>query len=146
MLNPLADSSWGYSTAAHLFNRARFGASPENIEKLHRMGTMSLSRGSSTTTTFLTTRPLPTAQPDPSLVERFKETRAAAPLFLIGPKLNPGLLGQYPSLAPGDLNGGDLKYNVDFRSVYATVLEKWLKTSSTKILDRQFTSLPLGLA
>jgi uncharacterized protein (DUF1501 family) len=52
------------------------------------------------------------------------------------------LLGKYPSLAPADLVNGDLKYNVDFRSVYAAVLEDWLKTPSAPVLGRQFQKLP----
>ena len=66
---------------------------------------------------------------------------AAAPMFIIGDKVKAGLLGRYPSL--DDLFQGDLKYNVDFRSVYACVLEKWLKTSSEPILGRRFPLLPL---
>src|SRR5207245_510059 len=42
---------------------------------------------------------------------------AAAPMFVIGNKAKAGLLGKYPSLAPSDLFQGDLKYNLDFRSV-----------------------------
>jgi uncharacterized protein (DUF1501 family) len=68
---------------------------------------------------------------------------AAAPLFIVGNKVNAGLLGSYPSLAPNDLFQGDIKYNVDFRSVYAAVLENWLKTSSVPILGRQFQPLPV---
>jgi uncharacterized protein (DUF1501 family) len=68
---------------------------------------------------------------------------AAAPLFVIGDKVKAGLLGRYPSLAPQDLFEGDIKYNVDFRSVYAGVLESWLKTKSAPILGRQFEPLPL---
>jgi hypothetical protein len=41
------------------------------------------------------------------------------------------------------LFNGDLKYNVDFRSVYAGLLEEWLKTKSEPILGRKFTPLPL---
>ena len=44
---------------------------------------------------------------------------AAAPIFVVGDKVKAGLLGRYPSLAPQDLYQGDIKYNVDFRSVYA---------------------------
>ena len=66
---------------------------------------------------------------------------AAAPMFVIGDKVKAGLLGQYPSLAPADLFQGDVKYNVDFRSVYAGVLENWLKTKSAPILGKQFTPL-----
>jgi uncharacterized protein (DUF1501 family) len=68
---------------------------------------------------------------------------AAAPMFIAGHKLKAGLLGKYPSLAPQDLFGGDLKYNVDFRSVYATVLEKWLKVKSEQILGRTFAPLDM---
>jgi uncharacterized protein (DUF1501 family) len=68
---------------------------------------------------------------------------AAAPMFVIGNKVKAGLLGQQPSLAPADLFQGDLKYTVDFRSVYAGVLEKWLKTKSTPVLGRQFAPLAL---
>ena len=68
---------------------------------------------------------------------------AAAPLFVIGDKVKAGLLGRYPSLAPQDLFEGDIKYTVDFRSVYASVLEGWLKTKSTPILGRQFEPLQL---
>jgi uncharacterized protein (DUF1501 family) len=68
---------------------------------------------------------------------------AAAPMFIVGNKVNAGLLGNYPSLAPQDLYQGDVKYNVDFRSVYAAVLENWLKTKSAPILGRQFQVLPV---
>ena len=63
---------------------------------------------------------------------------AAAPLFLVGPKLKAGLLGQFPSLAPKDLHNGDPKYTVDFRSIYAGVLQSWLKTNPVPILGRKF--------
>jgi uncharacterized protein (DUF1501 family) len=68
---------------------------------------------------------------------------AAAPMFIVGNRVQAGLLGRYPSLAPQDLFEGDVKYNVDFRSVYAGVLEKWLKTKSAPILGKQFTPLPV---
>jgi uncharacterized protein (DUF1501 family) len=68
---------------------------------------------------------------------------AAAPMFIVGNKVKAGLLGRYPSLAPQDLFEGDIKYNVDFRSVYAGVLESWLKTKSAPILGRQFEPLQI---
>jgi len=68
---------------------------------------------------------------------------AAAPMFIVGDKVKAGLLGHYPSLAPGDLFQGDIKYNVDFRSIYAGVLEQWLKTKSAPILGKQFEALQL---
>ncbi|HEY5041884.1 MAG TPA: DUF1501 domain-containing protein [Verrucomicrobiae bacterium] len=66
---------------------------------------------------------------------------AAAPMFIVGDKVKAGLLGHYPSLASQDLFEGDVKYNVDFRSVYAGVLESWLKTKSVPILGKQFPPL-----
>jgi uncharacterized protein (DUF1501 family) len=66
---------------------------------------------------------------------------AAAPLFLAGNALKAGLAGRPPSLAPQDLLRGDLQFTVDFRSVYATVLERWLQTRSIPILGRSFPLL-----
>ena len=68
---------------------------------------------------------------------------AAAPMFIVGNKVKAGLLGKYPSLAPQDLFQGDIKYNVDFRNVYASVLENWLKTKSVPILGKHFEPLAL---
>jgi len=66
---------------------------------------------------------------------------AAAPMFLAGGGIKSGLLGKMPSLAPQDLFDGDVKYNTDFRSVYATVLEKHLGVKSAGILRTQFPLL-----
>ena len=66
---------------------------------------------------------------------------AAAPLFLAGGGVKAGLLGQMPSLAPKELFDGDVKYNTDFRSVYATVLEKHLGVKSEPILKKSFPTI-----
>jgi uncharacterized protein (DUF1501 family) len=68
---------------------------------------------------------------------------AAAPMFLFGSKLKSGLLGAEPSLAPTDLQDGDIRFNTDFRSVYASLLQNWLQTPSIPILGRQFDTLPM---
>lgn len=68
---------------------------------------------------------------------------AAAPMFLMGGKIKSGLLGAEPSLAPADLKDGDIQYNTDFRSVYASILQDWLKTNSLPILGRQFPTMPI---
>jgi uncharacterized protein (DUF1501 family) len=57
----------------------------------------------------------------------------AAPMFLVGPMVRQGVVGEHPSLR--DLDEGDLKYKIDFRSVYAGVLEGWMKADSRKILE-----------
>lgn len=64
---------------------------------------------------------------------------AAAPLFVMGGGVKGGIYGKHPSLT--DLHRGDLKFNVDFRSVYATVLENRLNTPSDAILGRDFEKL-----
>lgn len=66
---------------------------------------------------------------------------AAAPLFVVGGGVKAGLYGKAPSLT--DLHDGDLVHNVDFRSVYATVLENWLKAPSREILNGTFPTLGL---
>jgi uncharacterized protein (DUF1501 family) len=66
---------------------------------------------------------------------------AAAPIFILGGAVKPGLLGKYPSLV--DLDHGDLKFNTDFRSVYGTVLDRWLKAPSDKVLGRKFPALTI---
>lgn len=66
---------------------------------------------------------------------------AAAPMFLIGPTIKPGVIGAHPSLT--DLYRGDLKHHTDFRSVYASVLENWLKIPSQPVLGKKFTPTPI---
>lgn len=65
----------------------------------------------------------------------------AAPMFVLGGRVKPGLFGKQPSLT--DLDHGDLKFNTDFRSVYATVLDSWLNTPSHIVLGRKFPSLAI---
>ena len=62
---------------------------------------------------------------------------AAAPMFLAGPMVRAGVLNEHPSLTNLDENG-DLKFSIDFRSVYAGVLEDWLKADPTATLGSRF--------
>ena len=66
---------------------------------------------------------------------------AAAPMFLAGPKVQAGIAGAFPSLAPKDLLNGDIRFTTDFRSVYAGVLEQWLGANSNAILGKKFAPL-----
>jgi uncharacterized protein (DUF1501 family) len=50
-----------------------------------------------------------------------------------------GVLNALPDL--GDLDQGDLKYKIDFKNVYATVLDKWLGADDKKILGKKYESL-----
>ena len=66
---------------------------------------------------------------------------AANNVFIVGGQLkNKGLINPLPDLQ--NLVDGDLVHAVDFRSVYATLIEKWLKMDSKSVLgDRQFELL-----
>ncbi len=63
----------------------------------------------------------------------------AAPMFLCGGGVKAGLYGKQPSL--DRLDAGDLFYNVDFRSVYSTILSKWMKAPPAQVLGRDFPNL-----
>ena len=65
----------------------------------------------------------------------------AAPLFICGPAVRGGVYAAHPSLKPGDLDHGDLKFSTDFRQVYATILENWLGAQSAPILGGEFKKL-----
>ena len=63
-------------------------------------------------------------------------------MFLIGGALaKPGIYNDPANLT--DLDEGDLKYHIDFRSVYATVLNRWLKADDAKILGNKYDYLGL---
>ncbi|MEM8670977.1 MAG: DUF1501 domain-containing protein [Planctomycetota bacterium] len=65
----------------------------------------------------------------------------AGPVFVAGHKLPRTLVGNAPDLS--DLDGDDLKVSIDFRSVYASILDDWLGIASAPILGKTFK--PLGL-
>ncbi len=64
---------------------------------------------------------------------------AAAPMFLFGDSIKGGLHGAPPDLA--DLVDGDVRHKIDFREVYASLLDGWLATPSEKILGKKFTGV-----
>ena len=59
--------------------------------------------------------------------------------FISGGLKQKGLLNALPDLS--DLNDDDLKHKVDFKNVYATVLNKWLGTNDKMILGKQYDHL-----
>jgi POT family proton-dependent oligopeptide transporter len=61
-------------------------------------------------------------------------------MFLVSGGLKQkGLINELPNLA--DLNEGDLKYNVDFKQVYATILDKWLGVDDKQILGAKYDKM-----
>ncbi len=64
----------------------------------------------------------------------------ASPLFIAGPSVKGGqFYGEQPSLT--DLDGGDLRFNVDFRSVYATMLARVVGVDPKAFLGANFATL-----
>ncbi|MFY7671768.1 DUF1501 domain-containing protein [Tenacibaculum sp. MEBiC06402] len=62
-------------------------------------------------------------------------------VFVIGKNLKQnGIYNNLPNLTDLDMNG-DLKFSIDFREVYATLLDKWLLVDNKKILNKKFSNL-----
>jgi uncharacterized protein (DUF1501 family) len=66
----------------------------------------------------------------------------AAPHFVLGGRVRGGLYGEVPRLDRLDGNGNP-PFSVDFRSLYATALERWWGVPSAKVLDGPYPSLDL---
>src|SRR5215212_10297274 len=64
---------------------------------------------------------------------------SAGPLFVMGGQVKGGFYGEPVSLT--NLDDGNLRFTTDFRSVYATVLEKWLGAPSADVLGKRFDTL-----
>lgn len=66
----------------------------------------------------------------------------AAPIFVVGSRVRGGLYGRQPSTASGQLvDYGNLRSYVDYRSVYATVLRKWLRADDAQILGKTYPQI-----
>jgi uncharacterized protein (DUF1501 family) len=63
-------------------------------------------------------------------------------VLIFGGKLKkPGIFNDAPDLT--QLDNGDLKYQVDFRDIYATLLDKWLDVKNSQVLNKSFAGLGL---
>lgn len=61
-------------------------------------------------------------------------------MFVFGGRLKKqGIYNSAPNLS--DLDTGDLKYQLDFRQVYGTILDKWLDVNNADILNKKFNTL-----
>jgi uncharacterized protein (DUF1501 family) len=65
---------------------------------------------------------------------------SAAPMFVIGQPVKGGLLGEPPSLT-SLVDGGNLQYTVDFRSVYQALIRDWLQADATSVLGGSFPNI-----
>lgn len=63
----------------------------------------------------------------------------AGPMFAIGPRVRGGLYGDHPSLT--DLDNGNLRFGVDFRAVYGTVLDGWLGADQAAALGARYENV-----
>ena len=63
---------------------------------------------------------------------------AGSVAFVLGDRVTGGMYGEYPSLKKDDLTLGNLKYNVDFRSTYASVLDRWMNIDAQPIVNGKF--------
>jgi uncharacterized protein (DUF1501 family) len=61
---------------------------------------------------------------------------AAGPMFVVGPRVRPGLHGTHPSLeSPED---GDLPHTTDFRAIYGQLLANWLNADARAVLGTAY--------
>jgi uncharacterized protein (DUF1501 family) len=60
---------------------------------------------------------------------------------VLGEHVKGGHYGEYPSLKAEHLVQGDLNPSMDFRSIYSTILEKWLKVSPRPVVGGAFEQL-----
>jgi len=75
---------------------------------------------------------------------------AAAPMFLFGSKIDPGMLGANPTIPSNATVNDNIPMQYDFRSIYATLLEKWFCLDNSVVsslfppaINSQLQSLPL---
>lgn len=66
---------------------------------------------------------------------------AANSLFVVGENLKRAGLYNLPSSLTDLDDNGDIKYEIDFREVYATIIDKWLQVDDRKILNKSFSKL-----
>ncbi len=72
---------------------------------------------------------------------------AAAPVMVFGKNVNPGIIGANPTIPASVTVNDNVPMQYDFRQIYASVLEDWFQTSSSKtdsdLLLKHFDTLPI---
>jgi uncharacterized protein (DUF1501 family) len=64
----------------------------------------------------------------------------AAPIFVLGSRVRGGLFGAPPSLTDLDPDG-NLKYSIDFRQVYASILANWIGADPRAVLYGNYPTI-----
>ena len=68
---------------------------------------------------------------------------AASVAFAVGDKVKGGIYGVYPSMERSDhIEGGNLAPTMDFRQVYATIVEDWFGQDSVPVIGGHFEKIP----
>lgn len=65
---------------------------------------------------------------------------AAAPMFIFGKNVVPGVTGTNPTIPPNASVNDNIPFQYDFRSVYASLLEKWFCVSPTNLQQVLFNN------
>ncbi len=71
---------------------------------------------------------------------------AAAPMLIFGSKVQSGVLGENPSITANTTVNNNIPHQYDYRSVYASILEKWFCADNMalqSVLLKNFQSLPI---
>jgi uncharacterized protein (DUF1501 family) len=68
---------------------------------------------------------------------------AASVAFAVGDKVKGGIYGEYPSMERSDhIEGGNLAPTMDFRQVYATIVEDWFGLDPVPVIGGNFEKIP----
>ncbi|MBM3992987.1 MAG: DUF1501 domain-containing protein [Planctomycetes bacterium] len=66
---------------------------------------------------------------------------SGAPMLFVGGRVRSGLVGEHPRLV--NLDNGNLPHAIDFRQVYATLLDQWLGVPSRPVLGQAFDAVDI---
>jgi uncharacterized protein (DUF1501 family) len=64
---------------------------------------------------------------------------SGAPMLLVGGRVRSGVVGEHPALT--NLVQGNLPHAIDFRQVYATLLDQWLGVPSRQVLGQAYAAV-----
>ncbi len=62
----------------------------------------------------------------------------ATPVFVFGTKLNSGIYGVNPGLKEGDLQRGNLVFNIDYRQIYTSIIQDWFEGDNEALVKTGF--------
>ncbi|WP_276485279.1 DUF1501 domain-containing protein [Paraflavitalea pollutisoli] len=73
---------------------------------------------------------------------------SAAPMFVFGKNVKPGIVGNNPSIPANASVNDNIPFQYDFRSIYASILQQWFCVNATDletIMLRNFQQIPLAV-